>query len=159
MVAVAAIVAGLAIGLAGKGGSGQPQLAPALPREDLVAPAVTVAALRGHPAFVTFWAGWCGPCEHEAPVLERFSKALAGRARLVGVNWSDGLSDARGFVRRYHWTFPSLRDSGGQVGREYGLANLPTTFVIDSQGRLRETLRGPQTSQTLGRALARILSE
>jgi thiol-disulfide isomerase/thioredoxin len=157
---VALLAAGLAVGLSGKGGSTQGRLAPPLPHEDLIAPSTTVGELRGHPAFVVFWAGWCGPCEHEAPALERFSQGLKGRARLVGVNWSDGLSDARSFIRKYNWTFTNLRDAGGEVGREYGVnTSLPDTFVIDSQGRLRETLRGPQTAQTLSTALARVINE
>ncbi len=141
------------VGLAGSGG-GTGRAAPALPREDLVAPAVTVAALRGHPAFLTFWASWCGPCGEEAAALERFSRQLPGRARLVGVNWEDARSDARAFIREHHWTFTSLRDGSGEVGRAYGVAGLPTTFVLDARGRVRATLHGPQNAQTLTRALA-----
>jgi thiol-disulfide isomerase/thioredoxin len=152
-IAVLAVL--LAVGLSGNGNSAHARLAPALPRQDLVAPSVTLADLRGEPAFVTFWASWCGPCAREAPALERFSQTLAGRARLVGVNWSDGLSGARSFLREHHWTFPSLRDAHGLVGEAYGITGLPTTFVLDSHGRLRETLRGPQTAQTLAAALAR----
>jgi peroxiredoxin len=149
------LAAALVVGLAGNGNS-KPRLAPALPREDLVAPGVTVAQLRGHPAFVTFWAGWCPPCGHEAAALQTFSQGLDGRARLIGVNWTDGLADARAFIRKYHWTFTSLRDASGEVGRNYGIISLPTTFVIDSQGRLAETLHGPQSAQTLARALAQV---
>jgi cytochrome c biogenesis protein CcmG, thiol:disulfide interchange protein DsbE len=153
------LAAALVVGLAPNGSSGHPRAAPTLPREDLVAPSVTVADLHGHPAFVTFWAGWCGPCEHEAPVLQRFSQGLGGRARLIGVNWSDGLADARAFIRKYHWTFTSLRDGSGEVGRSYGVTGLPTTFVLDGQGQVRETLRGPQTAQTLAQALSQITHE
>jgi cytochrome c biogenesis protein CcmG/thiol:disulfide interchange protein DsbE len=118
---------------------------------------VTLTALRGHPVLITFWASWCEPCEHEAPALERFSQGLDGHAALVGVNWSDpSLSGARAFVKRYGWTFPNLRDPQGTVGLAYGVTGLPTTFVIDSTGKVRATLRGPQTQQTLASALATV---
>lgn len=155
-VIAAGLVAFVVFGLAGSSGrNGRP--APALPHEHLSGAAVTLAALRGHPALVTFWASWCEPCTREAPALEQFSRGLDGRATLVGVNWSDpSLSDARSFLKRYGWTFPNLRDPEGTVGAAYGLTGLPTTFVIDSVGRVQATLRGPQTQQTLTRALAAV---
>jgi cytochrome c biogenesis protein CcmG/thiol:disulfide interchange protein DsbE len=155
-VAVIALVAFAVFGLAGSGGRvGRP--APPLPGEHLSGSAVTLASLRGHPVLVSFWASWCKPCEHEAPTLERFSRGLSGHATLVGVNWNDpSLSEARAFIKRYGWTFPNLRDPQGTAGYAYGLPDLPTTFVIDSGGRLRATLRGPQTSQDLANALASV---
>jgi cytochrome c biogenesis protein CcmG, thiol:disulfide interchange protein DsbE len=151
---VAALVVFVVFGLAGsKASSGRS--APALPLERLSGPTVTLAGLRGHPVLVSFWASWCEPCEHEAPVLERFARGLHGRATLVGVNWEDlSLANARKFIRTYGWTFPNLRDPDGNVGRDYGMTGgPPVTFVIDSAGRLRSELRGPQTQQTLTRAL------
>lgn len=157
----AAVVAALALfvvfGLAGsKSGAGRS--APDLPLEHLSGPSVTLAGLRGHPVLVSFWASWCEPCEHEAPSLERFSRGLHGKATLVGVNWEDlSLANARKFISAHGWTFPNLRDPEGNVGRDYGMSGgPPETFVIDSAGRLRAQLRGPQTEQSLDRALASV---
>jgi cytochrome c biogenesis protein CcmG, thiol:disulfide interchange protein DsbE len=108
------------------------------------------------PVVVVFWASWCGPCEHEAPAVERFFNTASGRGRVVGVDWSDGLSGAKSFVRRFSWSFPNLRDSDGTTGLAYRVTGLPTTFVIDSSGRIRATLRGPQDERSLGRALASV---
>ena len=47
-----------------------------------------------------------------------------------------------------------LRDAEGTVGNDYLLTGLPTTFVLDSGGRIRKVLRGPQTTGTLTRAMA-----
>jgi cytochrome c biogenesis protein CcmG/thiol:disulfide interchange protein DsbE len=152
--AVAVLTALLAVGLSGSTGSGRP--APALPRARLAGPPVTLAALRGHPTLVTFWASWCGPCAREAAALERFARSPTGRGRLVAVDWNDELAGARAFVARYGWTFPTLRDAEGTVGNAYGLTGLPSTFAIDAHGRIRATLRGPQTVQTLDRALSSV---
>jgi cytochrome c biogenesis protein CcmG, thiol:disulfide interchange protein DsbE len=147
----------LAIGLSGKGGPGG-RLAPALPRQLLAGSPVTLATLRaaadGRPALVVFWASWCEPCRREAPAVERFARSPVGRGRVVGVDWNDEAQSARRFVREYHWSFPNLRDGEGSVGYAYGLTGLPSTFVIGADGRIAQTLRGPQTEQTLGRALA-----
>ena len=155
--ALAVVVVLAVVGLAGSGDH-EGRMAPALPTETLSGTPVSVSSLRGRPAFVNFWASWCGPCEMEAPSLERFARGLAGRAKLVGVNWEDlSHANAVAFIRRYGWTFPNLRDPDGTVGRRYGITSfLPTTFVLDSAGRLRLTLRGPQTEQSLDAALRRV---
>jgi cytochrome c biogenesis protein CcmG/thiol:disulfide interchange protein DsbE len=156
--AVLAVLVALAlvIGLSGKGAPGG-RLAPALPRELLAGPPATLATLRatadGRPTLVVFWASWCEPCRREAPAVERFALSPAGRGRVVGVDWSDEAASARGFIGKYHWSFPNLRDGEGSVGYAYGLTGLPSTFVIGAGGRIEQTLRGPQTERTLGRAL------
>ena len=78
---------------------------------------------------------------------------LAGRGRIVAVNWSDARSGAMAFIRRYGWSFPVLRDSEGTVGNDYRLPGLPTSFVVDGRGRIRRTLAGPQTQASLSAAL------
>jgi thiol-disulfide isomerase/thioredoxin len=159
-VAMAALAALLVVGLAGKGSGGRRPIAPALPREVLGGSRgpVTLGGSNGRPTIVTFWASWCGPCSHEAPALESFASSATGNGHLVAVDWSDGASGARSFLRRYHWSFPVLRDADGGVGEGYGLTTLPTSFVIDRKGRIVETLHGPQTTQSLDSALAQARS-
>lgn len=157
---LAAAIAAIAVfGLASHPLSGRP--APALPRESLLGPPLTLTSLLagtgGRPALVVFWASWCGPCAHEAPALERFARSAVGRGRIVGVDWSDPeVSEARKFIRRYAWSFPVLRDAEGLVGNAYRLTNLPTTFVIDTHGRIRKALIGPQSEGSLRAALAAV---
>ena len=127
--------------------------APELPGEVLAGQPVDLGALEGRPAAINFWASWCPPCQREAPAIERLSTALPGGARLVGVDWNDTRSGARGFISRYGWTFTNLRDSSGSVGDAYGIQGLPTTVIVDSKGRIAKTLRGPQTAESIGSAL------
>jgi cytochrome c biogenesis protein CcmG/thiol:disulfide interchange protein DsbE len=147
----------LVVGLSGKGAS-TGRAAPALPKELLAGSPVTLASLRGaaagRPALVVFWASWCGPCQHEAPAIERFASSPTGHGRVIGVDWSDEAASARRFIAKYGWSFSNLRDGEGAVGLAYGLRGLPTTFVISADGSIEKTLIGPQTEQTLGRALA-----
>ncbi len=146
-------------GLASAGSPATRRAAPALPRARIAGAPTTLPSLLagagGRAVLVVFWASWCEPCAQEAPALERFYRTPSGRGRLVGVDWSDPLlGDARKFIRRYRWTFPILRDAEGTIGNEYGISGLPNTFVIDARGRIRETLRGPQSVSSLDRALA-----
>ncbi len=127
--------------------------APALPGEVLVGPRATLAGLRGHPAAINFWASWCEPCRRELPQLERLSRSLNGSASLVGVDYSDDAGSARALIRELHLTYPILRDGNGAVGDSYGLSGLPTTAILDPQGRVARLLRGPQTAASVRSAL------
>jgi cytochrome c biogenesis protein CcmG, thiol:disulfide interchange protein DsbE len=152
VVAFASVVA-IEIATSGSGSSAG-QRAPRLPTQVLSPPRMTLADLRGKPAFINFWASWCDPCREEAPVLERFATALHGRGTLVGVDWNDSLSGARQFIAQYHLTYPMVRDDSGAVGDAYRLTGLPTTYVLNSGGRIAQRLRGPQTDSSLRAALA-----
>ena len=155
LVAIGAVAVGAVLGLQPRAAT-TPHVAPALPASVLVGPRVTIPALRGKPAIVSFWASWCDPCRHEAPVLERFAHTLGGRARLVGVDWNDTGGGATAFLKRFHWTFPNLRDADGVVGNDYGITGLPTTFLLDSRGHVAAVLRGPQKASDLEEALRRL---
>jgi cytochrome c biogenesis protein CcmG, thiol:disulfide interchange protein DsbE len=134
-------------------GGGGAKPAPPLPTAVLQPPRTTLAALRGRPALINFWASWCDPCRKEAPQLERLYRSLGASASLVGVDYNDASDAARAFVRRYGWTFPVLSDPQGTYGARYELTGLPTTVVLDARGRIVETLRGPQTAASLRAAL------
>jgi thiol-disulfide isomerase/thioredoxin len=138
----------------GSGGAQASRPAPALPSQVLVAPRATIASLRGKPAVIHFWASWCGPCHREARDMAGLPAALGQRARVVGVDWNDSVGGARTFIRRNAWRFENLRDATGAVGDHFELTGLPTTYVLDARGRIRATLRGPQTAASVRRALA-----
>jgi cytochrome c biogenesis protein CcmG, thiol:disulfide interchange protein DsbE len=138
-------------GSSNESGTGRP--APPLPTSVLVPPRMTLASLRGKPAAINFWASWCDPCREEAAALNHLARSLRGRARLVGVDWTDGLGGARSYVSQYHWTFPNLRDADGVVGNNYRIQGLPTTFIVNSRGTITDVLRGPQSLGSLRQAL------
>ncbi len=156
----AALAVVAVLGLKSDHSAASGRAAPALAHEHLAGAPLTLTGLlanaAGRASLVVFWASWCGPCATEAPAIERFSMSPSGRDRIVGIDWSDALSGARSFIRRYSWTFPNLRDSEGLVGNSYHLTGLPTTFVLDGRGRIRTTLRGPQSGQSLQAALSKV---
>lgn len=153
ILAAAGVAALAAFGLASSRSPSVGRRAPALPRERLAGPPVSSTR---RPALVVFWASWCEPCAREAPALERLSHTQFARGRVIGVDWSDTLSGARAFIRRYSWTFANVRDAEGTVGNDYHLPGLPTSFVLDAAGRVRAELRGPQDERSLTRALAAV---
>ena len=158
--AVPLLIAVLVVGVivfevasSGAGGSA-PRAAPPLPSAVLQPPKTSLATLRGKPALVNFWASWCGHCKQESPAIERLWRGLHGAVGVVGVDYSDGADQARAFIHTYGLSYPMLSDPGGTAGERFGVSGLPTTFVLDSHGRIVETLRGPQTEADLREALA-----
>jgi len=157
--AAGAVAAGLLLAAPGAevGASGSPpaerRLAPELEGQWLVPPPIRLADLRGTPVVINFWASWCVPCRKEGPELARFDRELRGRARLVGVDFQDARRDALAFVREFGWRFPNVRDPQGKLAARYGLAGLPTTYVIDREGRIARSLTGAQTYEKLRQAV------
>jgi thiol-disulfide isomerase/thioredoxin len=158
LAALAAMLIGLVLAevLTSDGSDSGGRAAPQLPSQVLVPPRATIASLKGKPAVIHFWASWCDPCRKEAPDIAKLPRELGSRARLVGVDWNDSLDGARRFLKQHHWRFPDLRDESGAVGDRYRLVGLPTTFILDAQGRIRAALPGPQNERSVERALRKL---
>jgi cytochrome c biogenesis protein CcmG, thiol:disulfide interchange protein DsbE len=116
----------------------------------------SLAELRGKVVVLNFWASWCGPCENEAPVLERAQQRLAPTGGTVlGVTYKDDASASRDFVHKYRISYPSLRDDKLALAPKYGTTKLPETFVLDKSGRIVALSRGEISQSFLARAINR----
>jgi cytochrome c biogenesis protein CcmG, thiol:disulfide interchange protein DsbE len=114
----------------------------------------SLAQLRGKVVVLNFWASWCGPCENEAPVLERAQRQLApSGGTVLGVTYKDDAGASRDFVRQHRVTYPSLRDDRLALAPKYGTTKLPETFVLDRSGRVVAMSRGEVSPDFLQRAI------
>jgi len=112
------------------------------PAED--AADTTLAAYRGRPAVVNFWATWCAPCRAEMPGLQALATREAGRLDVVTVAfgrhrqaameafWADAGID----------TLPLHLDAEGALARALGVRGLPHTLILDAQGRVIAEMAG-----------------
>jgi thiol-disulfide isomerase/thioredoxin len=110
---------------------------PALRLSGLDGRAWDLAALRGKVVVVNFWASWCAPCVEELPVLGAL--ALRGRDDVVvlGVNYMEPRSTIDAFAREHPLPYPVLRDRDGAAFKAWTAGVMPTTVLIDRQGRAR----------------------
>jgi cytochrome c biogenesis protein CcmG/thiol:disulfide interchange protein DsbE len=106
-------------------------LAPAL-ADNRISP----SELKGRPVVLNFFASWCIPCRHEAPLLAASARAHAGRIVFLGIDVQDVSSDARGFLRRYRVNYVAVHDGAGSTYDGYGLTGVPETYWVDARGRI-----------------------
>ncbi|MGC8780602.1 MAG: TlpA family protein disulfide reductase [Anaerolineae bacterium] len=116
----------------------------------------TLAALRGKPVILNFWATWCPPCRAELPELEAAHERYAGQVIVVGVNQAEPAASVAAFAGQAGLAFLLPLDAQGDVSRQYAVRSLPTTFFIDRTGVIRRIQIGPLTEATLAQALKTI---
>jgi len=98
---------------------------------------------RGQVVMLNFWASWCGPCRQEMPLLDRlYEKYHASGFQLLGVNVDEDVRNASGVSSRLRLHFPVLLDTEKKVSRLYDLTTMPSTVLIDRDGRVRYIHRG-----------------
>jgi cytochrome c biogenesis protein CcmG/thiol:disulfide interchange protein DsbE len=103
----------------------------------------------GHVTVLNVWASWCVPCRLEAPMLSRVTQ-LQGVA-LYGLVYKDKADKARQFLRETGNPFARLDiDSRGRAAIDWGVYDVPETFVIDGKGIVRLRFSGPITEEVLG---------
>lgn len=116
------------------------------------------AAPAGKVVVLNVWASWCSPCRAEAPTLQELSKRL-GDVQFVGVLTRDNLVSARSFVARFGITYPTLTDDS-ILARLRGAANaIPTTLIIDKEGRIAGRISGEVTFAGLSELVNKVAQE
>ena len=97
-----------------------------------------LAALRGKPVILNFWASWCDACKEEAPLLEKTWQHISGAgALLIGINAQDTHDAALHFMNYYGITYPNVVDTiNGATTISYGVTGFPETFFIDRHGSI-----------------------
>ena len=152
------VTQGLAIGeqapeLGGTEGGGQPtQLF------DLDGHLVTLAALRGHPVWINFWATWCPPCQRETPVLRDTYKAHQNEGLvLLAIDVQEPPDSVRRYAATYGLTYTIGLDVTGAVFRTYRVFGLPSQYFLDGDGVIRGRYFGPLTRELAEQELKAII--
>lgn len=116
---------------------------------------VSLADFRGKVVVVNVWGSWCGPCRAEAPMLAQASRDLAKKGVVfLGIDSRDPSKDAaKAFVRRFDVPYPSLYDQQGSTLLAFRGTltpnSVPSTVVVDPQGRVSGSVLGSLTRTTL----------
>jgi peroxiredoxin len=132
--------------------------APSFAGEDLPvnAPQFSIPSLDGHELalkdyqgkylLVNFWATWCGPCKVEMPSLESLYRKFNKRnfAMIAVSNDIFGAQVVEPYIQAQNFTFPVGLDPKLKASNQFGVISLPTTFLIDPQGKIIGVLNGAE---------------
>jgi thiol-disulfide isomerase/thioredoxin len=124
-----------------KKGSNAPAFSLAMLDSDTV---YQVGGKRDKALLLNFWASWCGPCDLEAPDLVALYNKYKDKMDLYAVNATnyDKVRNAREFVQEKGFEFPVLMDEKGEAVNLYRVYALPTSFIIDRDGKIVERIEG-----------------
>jgi thiol-disulfide isomerase/thioredoxin len=141
-------------------GTEEGKMPPPFSLPDLDGNEVTLADYEGKVVVLDLWATWCPPCRQEIPFLiELYEEHKNAGLVVVGVGLDEGGAGVlRPYVEQNGITYPILVGNR-DVGQAYGLRGIPTTFILDRNGRIASKHVGfaPEIGETMREEVARLL--
>ena len=117
--------------------------APLFTLNDLEGKPFPLADQKGKVVLIRFWSTQCKSCKEEMPKLEAiYQKLKPSGMTLVAINIKDTAEETAAFIEGMGLTFPILIDEGKKVAKEYKVFGVPTSFLIDKEGTIRERFFG-----------------
>ena len=105
---------------------------PGLLLEDLLGNRISLSEYKGKIVFLNFWTTWCPPCRNEMPEMEKLHTSLKDQAFImVAVSLKESPKKVDAFFKDRKLTFTSLIDRKGRVAKAFGIAQIPTTIILD----------------------------
>ena len=137
-------VAALTVVSSGAGAAVTPSAgAPDFTLPSLDGPNLRLQEQRGRVVMINFWATWCGPCRVEMPHLAKLYEKYRGSGfTVLAVNIDEDPHKAASLAKQLGMRFPVLLDTEKKVSRLYDLSTMPSTVLVDRDGRVRFVHRG-----------------
>jgi peroxiredoxin len=105
----------------------------------------TLSHYRGQVVMVNFWATYCAPCIREIPSMQRLRERLADKPfAILAIDMAEERANVAAFLQRHkiEVNFPILLDTEGMVIEQWMVSAVPTTFILDPEGRIQYALLG-----------------
>jgi thiol-disulfide isomerase/thioredoxin len=106
-------------------------------------------ATKGKVVMVDFWASWCEPCKQSFPVMEELHKRYAEKGLvIIAVNVDENRTDMESFLKKNAATFVVVRDASQKLVEKAGIATMPSSFLIDREGKVKYLHTGFRGAET-----------
>ena len=106
--------------------------------------------LKGKGVFLNFWGTWCGPCKQEFPYMANQYEVFKDRGvEIVAVNVAESNIAVKNFMNAYGVNFPVAMDKDRQVTEAYDIGQLPTTLLVNPEGKVIKVIKGTMTERQI----------
>ena len=106
---------------------------------------ISLSEFRGKIVFINFWTTWCLACVIEMPSMQKLHQKFKDKDFvMVAINLQESASRVEQFYKEHKLTFTTLLDITGDVGAGLGIRSIPTTFILDKNGRIIGKALGPR---------------
>jgi peroxiredoxin len=104
---------------------------------------IHLSELKGQVVMINFWATWCGPCRQEMPLLQQIHARYEPLGfTMLGVNVEPDSAAAQNWLKGMSVSFPIVFDRKSEVSSSFGVEAMPSSILIDREGRIRHVHRG-----------------
>jgi thiol-disulfide isomerase/thioredoxin len=138
-------------------------MAPNFTWKDASGKSISFDSFRGTVTVVNFWATWCVPCKKEIPDLIELSKELADKnVKVIGIATDRGLNvtaEISAFVKEHNMPYQIVVSTEDLETAFNNVRMMPTTFLVDDNGTIAQTLVGIRTKQALLEAINSVLPQ
>jgi cytochrome c biogenesis protein CcmG/thiol:disulfide interchange protein DsbE len=141
---------------------GSRQTAPDFNLKTLDGKTLQLSALKGKVVLLDFWATWCPPCKAEIPHFKELYDQYRGKGlEIIGVALDEGgEKDVAPFAQQNQINYPLAAAGAQQLAQAYGgVRGIPTTFLIDKQGKIAKKYVGYQDKQVFEKEIQALLAE
>ncbi len=125
---------------------------------DLTGSTVNSDQWRGKIVLLDFWATWCGPCKKSLPHLKKLQADFAENLLVVGVT-TEKIETVKEFFKDDPSPYPILLDQEGKAVEKYEVANWPTLFILDANGKILDHFVGYQEESVIRKAIEKALDK
>jgi thiol-disulfide isomerase/thioredoxin len=132
--------------------------APDFELTDLSGKKVQLSDFQGKVVILDFWATWCGPCRMEIPNFVKLQTKYGDKLAIVGLTVSSPEADVRSFAQKQGINYSVLLEADNLTDRYGGIVGIPTTFVLDRQGRITQKFIGVMEPSTFEEAIQPLLA-
>lgn len=134
----------------------KPAPAPSFTVTNLEGKQVSLADYKGKPLLINIWATWCAPCVAELPELQNLHDARKDVLTVLEINYKEPHDTVAAFIKNNGYTLEVLLDEKGDIGRDYQMFGLPTSYFVDSAGVIQHTYMGDMTKEIINDGLKKI---